>query len=163
MSHTPASFEQICEWLVTGVLEATSALYNLEAQPEDYAADLKGPTVAAVGGFTGEMNGEVRLIVSREFAYVLAGRMLSLAETDLELESETLVNDVVIELNNMISGSVKSRLCDTGLPCTLRIPVLAAPAASAPDAGERRRVAFRCGADRFLVELALGLPAAASR
>ncbi len=70
-------------------------------------------------GFVGEANGMVYIRIASPFAKTLASRMLALPEDALD---DGMVNDVVGEVSNMIVGSVKSQLCDSGSPCALTIP-----------------------------------------
>ena len=46
--------------------------------------------------------------------------MLGISES--EVDAGEMVTDAIGELSNMVAGYVKSRLCDSGLPCTLTIP-----------------------------------------
>jgi CheY-specific phosphatase CheX len=154
------SVDQICEWLAHGVTDATSALFNLEALKSAAptpAPCSSAPRVITLGGFAGDLNCEVRLTVSRPFASILTSRMLSLAES--EVHHDALVNDVVAELTNMISGSVKSRLCDSGIACGLKIPSILDPNRTVlpPDSAEIRQLHFSCGQESFSIELAVSV------
>ena len=42
--------------------------------------------------------------------------------TEAEVDSGEMVTDAIGELSNMVVGYVKSRLCNSGLPCVLTIP-----------------------------------------
>lgn len=70
--------------------------------------------------FIGEVTGSIYLCSNVNFARFVAGRMLGLA--DEEIDSDGMVHDVMGELSNMVVGHVKSRLCDQGNDCTLTIP-----------------------------------------
>jgi chemotaxis protein CheX len=58
--------------------------------------------------------------VTTDFAREITCRLLGIG--DAEIESESMVNDAIGELANMVVGQIKSRLCDRGLPCVLTIP-----------------------------------------
>lgn len=163
MNLPPDSIDQICEWLGNGVTEATATLFNLEAlegvvpYPPSRGSGLR---VTTIGGFVGDLDGDVRLTVSRPFACILASRMLNLAES--VAHDDALVNDVVAELNNMISGSVKSRLCDSGIACGLKIPTVLRqdrPVPPPPEGAECRQLYFHCEQECFSVELVVSVPA----
>jgi chemotaxis protein CheX len=109
--------------------------------------------VAAYVGFTGEANGVVYLHATASFARKMAGCMLGMAEEELDDE---MVNDAVGELSNMIVGSVKSCLCDSGTPCVLTIPSIMRGnnfKVEVSPSQHHRLLGFSCGKDRVLVEL----------
>lgn len=84
----------------------------------DLSAD--GSRIVGSVGFAGEVMGNVRLHVTRTYARRIAADMLGLEPEELENDEE--IHDVIGELSNMIGGSLKSRLCDSGYPCELSIP-----------------------------------------
>ena len=67
-------------------------------------------------GLSGKVNGMVYTAFSYELAKCVAEKILGGSA------SEKDVSDVVAELTNMITGNLKSQLCDTGFNCSLSIP-----------------------------------------
>ena len=73
-------------------------------------------------GIAGEANGVVYLRFSEPFARRCAGDMLRLTEREIAEMGDETVSDAVAELTNMVAGSFKNWLCDSGLSCKLSIP-----------------------------------------
>ena len=67
-------------------------------------------------GLSGKVNGMVYTAFSYDLAKCVAEKILGGSA------SEQDVSDVVAELTNMITGNLKSQLCDTGFNCSLSIP-----------------------------------------
>jgi chemotaxis protein CheX len=86
------------------------------------AGDGNGSAMHVAGGvgFGGDVTGVVYIVVTTNFAREITCRLLGIA--DSEVESESMVNDAIGELANMVVGQIKSHLCDRGLPCVLTIP-----------------------------------------
>ncbi len=76
--------------------------------------------VAGGVGFGGDVTGVVYVVVAAGFAREITCRLLGIG--DSEIESESMVNDAIGELANMVVGQIKSQLCDRGMPCVLTIP-----------------------------------------
>lgn len=74
-------------------------------------------------GFAGDIMGSVNVHVKKDFGRAITASMLEM-EVD-EVEGDEEIYDVIGELCNMIGGDLKSRLCDSGLPCKLTIPSIA--------------------------------------
>jgi CheY-specific phosphatase CheX len=70
--------------------------------------------------FDGKTSGVVHLRLPLSAIPLIGDRLLGLTPADLE--DETIANDVLGELCNMIVGNFKSNLCDAGLTCKLSIP-----------------------------------------
>jgi chemotaxis protein CheX len=119
---TPNLIDTISDLLKSGVREVFSTMLNMTTRPVTLMDFRAGGEMLVAGsvGFVGDVNGVVYIYVTASFARTLASRMLGLPEAGLE--GEDLVNDVIGELTNMIVGSVKSRLCDSGSLCVLTIP-----------------------------------------
>jgi chemotaxis protein CheX len=75
---------------------------------------LKGVTGSI--GLSGKVTGIVYTAFQDELAKVVAEKILGSEAADQD------VNDVVAELTNMITGNLKSQLCDMGYNCALSIP-----------------------------------------
>jgi CheY-specific phosphatase CheX len=73
-------------------------------------------------GFGGDnVTGALYLHMSVDLAQRAAGVMLGLPAEEL---GEQEVNDVVGEMTNMLTGHLKSCLCDTGAPCAVSTPAI---------------------------------------
>jgi chemotaxis protein CheX len=90
-----------------------------EPTPPSLPLDPDGQIIGSVG-FTGEATGIIYLYAGLGFAKVITSRMIGIEVA--EVDPGDMVNDAIGELSNMVVGYVKSRLCDTGLHCTLTIP-----------------------------------------
>jgi CheY-specific phosphatase CheX len=74
-------------------------------------------------GFAGEkVNGAVYVHLPGAFARQAAASMLGIAPE--EVEGDEVINDVVGEMCNMVTGGLKSSLCDSGLPCAVSTPAI---------------------------------------
>jgi chemotaxis protein CheX len=114
--------EQIEAWTRQAVPEVLRAMASMEltsVPPAPFPLDADGQIIGSVG-FTGEATGIIYLYAGMSFAKVITGNMLGIEPS--EVEPGEMVNDAIGELSNMVVGYVKSRLCDTGLNCTLTIP-----------------------------------------
>ena len=104
--------------------------------------------------FAGEhINGAVYLHLSAAFAGRVAAAMLGLAPEDL---GEAEVNDVVGEVTNMLTGGLKSWLCDAGTDCAVSTPAIIRGSSfvieAVPDV-TREWLTFDCAQDRVVVEI----------
>jgi chemotaxis protein CheX len=116
-----------------------------------------GERVSGSAGFGGEkVTGAVYLHLSEPFAKRVAAAMLGLSPEEITGESE--VNDVVGEAANMLTGGLKSWLCDAGSECAVSTPAIIRGTSFAiepmPNV-EREWLVFECGQDRFVVEVHL--------
>jgi chemotaxis protein CheX len=105
-------------------------------------------------GFAGEhVNGAIYLHLPAPFAAGVAAAMLGLAPADL---GEAEVNDVVGEVTNMLTGGLKSWLCDSGAECAVSTPAIIRGSAFAiepvPDVA-REWLIFNCDHNRIVVEI----------
>ena len=83
---------------------------------------IDGGKIVGSVSFAGDVMGIVSIHVGNTFARVMTATMLGM---DLEeVEDQEEVDDVIGEVSNMIGGDLKSRFCDSGLPCRLSIPPL---------------------------------------
>jgi chemotaxis protein CheX len=115
--------ELIEELTRRAVPEVFRGMASMELSPEPIPPSLPldpdGQIIGSVG-FTGEATGIIYLYAGVGFAKVITSRMLGIETA--EVDPGDMVNDAIGELSNMVVGYVKSRLCDTGLHCTLTIP-----------------------------------------
>lgn len=114
-----------------------------------------GERVSGSVGFAGEtVTGAVYLHLSASFARQIAAAMLG--QTPEEITNESDVNDVVGEATNMLTGGLKSWLCDAGAACAVSTPAIIRGTAFAVDPMPdviRDWLVFECGKDRFAVEV----------
>jgi chemotaxis protein CheX len=148
--------DEAIELLRTSVAEVFDTMFGIKTSAAPLR-DIRGCDellVAGSVGFIGDVNGVVYVYATAAFARQLAGRMLGL--TDAELEGDEMVNDVVGELTNMIVGSVKSRLCDSGAPCVLTIPSIVRGrnlSAEPSSSSECHLLSILCDGEPILIEL----------
>jgi chemotaxis protein CheX len=114
--------EQIDQLTREAVKEVFETMLSMEVSPEPPSPLTPDPAGEIIGsvGFIGEATGIIYLYAGIGFARVIAGRMLGVPES--EVDPGEMVTDAIGELSNMVVGYVKSRLCNSGLPCTLTIP-----------------------------------------
>jgi chemotaxis protein CheX len=115
--------------------------------------------VTGAVGFAGPtVTGAVYLHQSAPFAKVMAATMLGLSVADITGETE--VNDVVGEATNMLTGGLKSWLCDCGYDCAVSTPAIIRGASyviEPPPEVEREWLIFECGSERVIVEVHIKL------
>lgn len=110
-------------------------------------------------GFAGEeVTGAVYLHFSAPFALRVAATMLGLQPE--EISGETEVNDVVGEATNMVTGGLKSWLCDAGAPCAMSTPAIIRGNSFViepmPDVS-REWLVFECDGNLIVVEIHIKL------
>ena len=114
-----------------------------------------GERVSGSVGFAGEtVTGAVYLHLSAPFANKVTAAMLGMAPEETTGESE--VNDVVGEATNMLTGGLKSWLCDSGADCAVSTPAIIRGTAFdiEPMAEvQRELLVFDCGEDRLVAEI----------
>jgi chemotaxis protein CheX len=113
----PSLFIQTINLYVPEVIQTMAGLSatpgtGIENYPQP--SKLKGLTGAI--GLSGKVNGIVYTAYSEGLSKHVAEKILGGAAGEQD------VLDVVAELTNMITGNLKSTLCDTGYNCTLSIP-----------------------------------------
>ena len=102
------------------VLQVFQTMVSLEAVPGAGFANAPRSTafsgMSGSVGLSGKVNGIVYTTFSEQSARHVAEKILGSDVGDPE------VDDAVGELTNVVSGNLKSRLCDLGFNCTLSIP-----------------------------------------
>ena len=137
-----------------------STMLSMEAVPRPMTEPPHFPErVTGCVGFGGESaNGVVYLHLSAPFANRATAAMLGLPPEELSGEAE--VNDVVGEVTNMLTGGLKSWLCDGGAPCAVSTPAIIRGASFTvepiPDV-RREWLAFDCCGEQVVVELHISL------
>jgi chemotaxis protein CheX len=113
--------------------------------------------VTGSGGFVGEkVTGSVYLHLSLPMANHIASAKVRLAPD--ETPDDSTVNDVVGEVTNMLTGGLKSWICDAGYNCVASTPaIMRSTGFSIEPMSDvhRERLIFDCGDDRFCFEIHL--------
>jgi chemotaxis protein CheX len=139
---------------VRDVFSQMLAMELVDDQPTPLAADPAGQIIASVG-FVGQATGIVYLYAGVSLAVVITGAMLGLTPAEVDV---SMINDAFGELNNMVAGSVKSKVCDRGWPCQLTIPSIVRGNGLRVESISRASktvFGFRTGQYRLLVEIVL--------
>lgn len=104
--------------------------------------------------FAGEhINGAVYLHLGTPHATQIAAAMLGLEPAEL---GDAEVNDVVGEVTNMLTGGLKSWLCDSGAECAVSTPAIIRGSAFVIEAVpgvEREWLVFAYDQNRIVVEI----------
>lgn len=102
------------------VPEVLQTMVGLSATPgkgvENYPQPSKLNGVTGAIGLSGKVNGIVYTAYSENLGKHVTEKILGGSA------SEQDISDVIAELTNMITGNLKSRLCDLGFNCALSIP-----------------------------------------
>lgn len=102
------------------VPEVMQTMVGLSATPgsgiEKYPQPSKLNGVTGAIGLSGKVNGIVYTAYSEALSKHVAEKILGGAAGEQD------ISDVVAELTNMITGNLKSCLCDMGFNCALSIP-----------------------------------------
>lgn len=154
---TDTRLEEIARLLLDAVPEVFSTMLSIDTAPQSGPPTpaLAEEMVAGSVGFIGDVNGVIYLHFTAPFASLIASLMLDMPEPELDPD---LINDTVGELANIIGGSVKSRLCDSGSACSLTIPSVVRGLhfhVNATGCPERRLLPFTCSGSPLLVEIQL--------
>jgi chemotaxis protein CheX len=145
----------ICEFMNRHLADVFETMLSIKA----VAAPNTGmpPSEERVTGsvaFAGEhICGAVYLHFGKPFAGHVAATMLGLAVEEL---GEAEVNDVVGEVTNMLTGGLKSWLCDSGAECAVSTPSIIRGSSfviePVPDV-LREWLVFDCDHTRIVVEI----------
>ena len=98
----------------------TMLAIELKTVPQRELAPLENEHILGEVTFEGKTSGVVHLRLPNSSIALIGDRLLGLTPEDLA--DETISNDVIGELCNMIVGNFKSNLCDAGLTCKLSLP-----------------------------------------
>ncbi len=151
---------EVREFMTRHLVDVFDTMLSLKAVLIPQAElPLFGERVSGSVGFAGDtINGAVYLHLSAPFANQVAAAMLGLAPE--EITGETEVNDVVGEATNMLTGGLKSWLCDAGAPCAVSTPAIIRGTSFAVEptpSVQRHWLVFDCGDDRLVVEIHIKL------
>ena len=145
----------ICEFMNRHLVDVFETMLSLKAGgvPGEGVPHFDERVTGCVA-FAGEhINGAVYLHLGVPFATQVAAAMLGLAPEDL---GEPEVNDVVGEVTNMLTGGLKSWLCDSGAECAVSTPAIIRGRSFAiepvPDVA-REWLIFNCDDSCIVVEI----------
>lgn len=145
----------ICEFMNRHLVDVFETMLSMKAVPvPDVAMPQLEERVTGSVAFAGErINGAVYLHLSSPFAGQVAAAMLGLAIEDL---GEPEVNDVVGEVTNMLTGGLKSWLCDSGAECAVSTPAIIRGSSfviePVPNV-DRQWLVFHCDDKRIVIEI----------
>lgn len=145
----------ICEFMNRHLVDVFETMLSMKAvlATESGLPQLEERVTGSVAFAGDHINGAVYLHLGAAFANKVAGAMLGLAPEDLD---EAEVNDVVGEVTNMLTGGLKSWLCDSGTECAVSTPAIIRGSSfviePVPDV-KRERLVFDCNQNRMAVEI----------
>ena len=155
MSQT-IQLPDICEFMTRHLVDVFDTMLAMPAAltPKAGLPHFEERVTGSVGFAGDSVTGAVYLHLSATFANRVAAAMLGLPPE--EIAGDTDVNDVVGEVTNMLTGGLKSWLCDAGAECAVSTPAIIRGTAfaieSMPDV-KRELLVFDSGQDRFIVEV----------
>jgi CheY-specific phosphatase CheX len=146
----------VCEFMRRHLVDVFETMLSLKAVDLPQAAvPLHGQRVTGAVGFAGETtNGTVYLHLSAAFANRAAAAMLGLPAEEALGDNE--VNDVIGEATNMLTGGLKSWLCDCGADCAVSTPTIIRGESYSIEAVpevKREFLIFECEGERLAVEI----------
>jgi flagellar motor switch protein FliN len=108
--------------LTASVIETYSTMLSLEMEPLLEEPPHVSGVNRMVGtlNFAGKVTGIFNTQVTIDFGRVMAAGMLGLQPDEVELGTD--VRDLIVEITNIIGGSLKSALNDAGHSCVLSTP-----------------------------------------
>jgi CheY-specific phosphatase CheX len=159
MSQT-VQLPNVCDFMARHLVDVFDTMLAMRAVLIPAAElPLFAERVTGSVGFAGEtVTGAVYLHLSAPFANRVATAMLGLPPAEHLGEND--VNDVVGETTNILTGGLKSWLCDTGADCAVSTPAIIRGTAfviePVPDV-KREFLVFDCGAEQVMVEIHIKL------
>jgi chemotaxis protein CheX len=120
MSNAETQSKTIIGIVDQTVVQLFQTMVSLEARPGAGSTNAPRTTVfsgmSGSVGLSGRVTGIVYATFSEQTAKHIAEKILGCGVGEAEM------TDAVGELTNMVSGNLKSRLCDLGFNCSLSIP-----------------------------------------
>ena len=95
---------------------------ELKKLPLELEPPFLGEQLLCAIGFSGKADGKVFLRLSPDGARRVTAAMLQAKPEKITQDAE--INDAIGELLNMVTGNLKSNLCDAGLDCQLHTPLV---------------------------------------
>jgi len=149
----------VCEFMTRHLVDVFSTMLSMPALvvPGAGLPQFDDRVTGCVGFAGPKVTGAVYLHMGAPFAAKVAAAMLGLEPGDL---GETEVNDVVGEATNMLTGGLKSWLCDMGSECAVSTPAIIRGSAfvieCVPDVA-REWLVYECDNNRIVVEIHIKL------
>lgn len=140
------------------VLETFDTMLSMPMSKVGMATDpnLNEKRMVAAVHFAGEVVGTMALHVSKEFATLITTSMLGIEEDQIDSEEE--VKDVLGELANIISGTLKSEFLDNDLSCVISTPSITRGSdfkIEASKMGDLHKWIFRHKKHEVIIEISL--------
>jgi len=150
----------VCDFMAKHLPDVFDTMLSIKAVlvPKAALPQYEERVTGAVG-FGGEkVNGAIYFHLSAPFARRAAAAMLGM--TPEEVGDDNAVNDVIGELSNMLTGGLKSWLCDAGNDCAMSTPAIIRGKGfeieAMPDVA-RELLVFDCDNERAVVEIHIKL------
>ena len=159
MSET-VQLPKVCEFMSRHLVDVFDTMLSMPAAyvPDSPVPHFEERVTGSVGIAGDNLTGAVYLHLSSSFANRVATAMLGLPPEEVLGDDE--VNDVVGESTNMLTGGLKSWLCDNGSDCAMSAPAIIRGSAfsieSMPDVA-RECLMFECGGEKVMVEIHIKL------
>lgn len=149
----------VSDFMKNHLVEVFDTMLSMKAVPTTGAPPAPGERVTGSVGFAGQtVIGAVYLHLSAPFARTATAAMLGM--TVQEISSDAEVNDVVGEITNMLTGGLKSWLCDAGADCAVSTPAIIRgrqyDVEPMPDV-KQECLLFDCGSERIVAEIHIKL------
>lgn len=141
------------------VPEVFEMMLEMEASPCDPDEAALEPNVSRIVGsvsMSGTIQGRLNIHATEDFSREMTAAMLGI-ETE-EIESMDEVKDVIGEICNMVSGTLKSDLCDAGHNCALSPPSFTTGSdfeMKLLQLSRREQFAYRCNDNVVLIVIGL--------
>jgi chemotaxis protein CheX len=159
MSET-VQLPTVCDFMSRHLTDVFDTMLSMKAVlvPKAALPHYDERVTGAVGIGGEKVNGAVYLHLSAPFAKRVASAMLGMAPE--ELDDDNTVNDVIGEVSNMLTGGLKSWICDSGSDCAMSTPAIIRGSGfsieALPDVA-RESLVFECGDERVVVEIHMKL------
>lgn len=153
---TTIELPSVSDYMKSHVVEVFETMLATKATlREDQSAPTVTERVSGSVGFAGEtINGAVYLHLTPPFAAKATAALLGLPPDEAVGEAD--VNDAVGEFTNMLTGGLKSWLCDSGAPCAVSTPAIIRGTAFAIEPGpqvQAEALVFDCQGETVTVEI----------
>jgi chemotaxis protein CheX len=150
----------VSEFMKRHLVDIFNTMLSMQAVPAKPSEHpIHDERVTGSVGFAGEsVTGAVYLHLSTPFANRMAAAMLGLPPEEIISDSDA--NDVVGEISNMLTGGLKSWLCDAGAECALSTPAIIRGRSFAIEHMadvQRECLTFACGEETVAVEIHIKL------
>lgn len=148
------------DFMTRHLVDVFGTMLSMQAVPTPgaLAPDFESRVTGSVGVAGENITGAIYLHLAAPFANEVAAAMLGLKPEEISDDNE--VNDVVGEATNMITGGLKSWLCDSGAECAMSTPAIIRGKSFAiepmPDVA-REILVFAVGPNFIVVEIHIKL------